>query len=213
VQLRRATAAGLALAILAVAASAAAQSRVVTLEARPTKLAPTQNAVLRGGVSSGRTGETLTLQAKPCGASSFRNVYQLRTGPGGRWLSEYGPGVNSVLRMRWKNTLSREVTVRQAPLVQLDQTSAGEFEVGVGSAGMMWRKRVEIQQRRGGSWVRLRSVLLTKTYASPGQSGVWTDANFRLSVPRGTVLRAVLPAAQAKPCYLGSASNPVRTTG
>jgi hypothetical protein len=72
---------------------------------------------------------------------------------------------------------------------------------------------VEIQRRVGGRWTRVRTVTLTETYASPGNSGVWTDADFRLAVPAGTVLRAVLPAAQARPCYLGTASNPVRTQG
>ena len=205
--------AALLLVAAAVAASALAQSRAATLAARPTNLGPTQNALLSGGVSSGRNGETLTLQAKPCGTSSFRNLLVFRTGPGGRWLREYSPGVNSVLRIRWKGAFSAPVTLRQAPLVQLDQTSAGDFEVGVGSLGMMWRKRVEIQRRTGGRWVRVRSVVLTETYASPGQSGVWTDANFRLSVPRGTQLRGVLTAAQARPCYLGSVSNPIRTQG
>ena len=196
---------------LAFGAVALAQSRAATLEARPTSLGPVQNAFLTGGVSSRRNGESLTLQAKPCGTSSFRNLFVFRTGPGGRWQREYGPGVNTVLRVRWGKVLSRPVTIRQAPLVQLDETSAGEFEVGVGSLGMMWRKRVEIQRRTGGRWVRVRSVVLTETYASPGQSGVWTDAKFRLSVPRGTALRAVLTGGQAKPCYLGSASNSIRT--
>jgi hypothetical protein len=210
---RLALAATLGALAVAVAASAAAQSRGVTLQARPTNLGPTQNAFLTGGVSSGRTGETLMLQAKPCGSTSFRNLFVFRTGPGGRWSREYGPGVNTVVRVRWKGAFSAPVTLRQAPLVQLDQTSTREFEVGVGSLGMMWRKRVDIQQRTGGRWVRVRSVVLTKTYSSPGQSGVWTDADFTLSVPRGTVLRAVLPAAQARPCYLGSVSNPLRTQG
>jgi hypothetical protein len=67
-----------------VAASAVAQSRVATLQARPTNLAPTQNAFLTGGVSSGRNGEQLVLQAKPCGTTSFRNLFAFRTGPGGR---------------------------------------------------------------------------------------------------------------------------------
>jgi hypothetical protein len=209
---RLAFALGIAVAAAATA-SALAQSRAATLAARPTNLGPTQNAFLSGAVSSGRNGETVTLQAKPCGTSSFRNLFVFRTGPGGRWLREYSPGVNTVLRVRWKGVFSPTVVVRQAPIVQLDQTSAGEFEVGVGSLGMMWRKRVDIQQRTGGRWVRVRSVVLTKTYASPGSSGVWTDADFTLSVPVGTQLRAVLTAAQARPCYLGSASNAIRTQG
>jgi hypothetical protein len=197
----------------ALVGSAAAQSPAVTLQALPTNLGPTQNALLTGGVSSGREGERVTLQAKHCGLSSFSNLFVLITGPGGRWQYEYSAGVNTVLRVRWRGATSVPVTLRQAPLVQLDQTGVRQFEVGVGSLGMMWRKRVEIQQRKGSRWVRVRSVVLTETYASTGSSGVWTDADFTLAVPPGTVLRAVLPAVQAKPCYLPSVSNAVRTHG
>jgi hypothetical protein len=194
-------------------AFAEAQSRVVTIQARPTNVTPVQNVFLSGGVSSGRDGERLTLQAKPCLSSSFRNLSVFRTGPGGRWLHEYSPGITTVFRVRWGQTFSNQVTVRQTPILQLEETSAGEFEVGVGSLGTMWRKRVEIQKREAGRWVRLRSVVLTETYAHPGSSGVWTDADFKLSVPKGTVLRAVMTDAQARPCYLGSVSNTVRTQG
>ncbi len=121
--------------------------------------------------------------------------------------------MNATLRARWRGAVSRAVLVRQAPLVQLDQTSAREFEVGVGSLGLMWRKRVEIQRRAGGRWQLVRRVVLTDTHAGPGSSGVWTDADFMLSVPVGTALRAVLTSAQARPCYLGSASNVIRTQG
>jgi hypothetical protein len=38
-----------------------------------------------------------------------------------------------------------------------------KFEVGVGSFGRMWRKRVDIERRTDGRWSRLRSVLLTET--------------------------------------------------
>jgi hypothetical protein len=200
-----------AAAALALAAVASAQSGRVALEARPTKLGPVQNVLLTGGVSSGRTGETVTVQAKLCGTSSFRNLFVVKTSPGGRFTREWGPGINMELRAVWKGARSRTILVRQAPVVQLDQTSPGEWEVGVGSLGMMWRKRVEVQRRVGGRWTRVRTVVLTDTYTSPGQSGVWTETEFRMGFPRGTVLRAVLTAAEARPCYLGSVSNTVRT--
>jgi len=203
----------LTLAALAAVAVAGAQSPRVELSVRPTKLGPLQNALLTGAVSSGRTGESVVIQAKACGLTSFRNVRVIRTGPGGRWTQEFGPGVNTTLRAVWKGVRSAPVEVRQAPNVQLDQLSAREFEVGVGSLGHMWRKRVEIQRRAGGRWARLKSVLLTDTYTSPGSSGVWTDAHFTATLPRGTVLRAVLTAAQARPCYLRGVSNTVRTQG
>ena len=34
---------------------------------------------------------------------------------------------------------------------------------------------------------------------------------FRLAVPKGRLLRAVLPRAQARPCYLAGVSRTLRT--
>jgi hypothetical protein len=197
-----------------VVAVASAQSGRVVLQVRPTKLGPTQNALLVGAVSGGRGGEWVTLQAKDCGLSSFRNVFVITTGPGGRWQREYGPGVNTVLRARWKSAVSAPVAVAQSPIVHLDQLSIRRFEVGVGSQGRMWRKRVQIQRRSAGSWLTVRQVVLTETYSTPGQgSGTFTDAEFTATFPDGTALRAVLPLAQARPCYLRGVSNPIRTQG
>ncbi len=35
--------------------------------------------------------------------------------------------------------------------------------------------------------------------------------HFKIAVPKGTTLRAVLPLAQAKPCYLAGYSKLIRT--
>ena len=37
------------------------------------------------------------------------------------------------------------------------------------------------------------------------------ERGLRFEVPKGTSIRAVLPLAQAKPCYLAGYSNIVRT--
>ena len=204
---------GVAAVAVAVAATADAQSTQIAMEARPTKLQPTQNVLLIGRISSPTSGETVTLQGKLCGQSSYRNLTAFNTAPGGVFRVEWSVGMNATLRARWRGATSRPVLVRQAPLIQLDQTSAREFEVGVGSLGLMWRKRVEIQRRVSGRWQLVRRVTLTDTAAGPGSSGVWTDASFRLAVRPGTQLRAVLTAAEARPCYLGVTSPVLRTQG
>jgi hypothetical protein len=202
----------LLVAVLVLAAGAQAQSRQVTLDVRPTRLAPTQNALLSGRVSSGRTGETVTIQLRYCAQSTFRNLVAVRTAPGGVFQLQHSPGMNGTLRARWKGAVSPAVAVRKAPFLQLDETGPGAFEVGVGSLGLMWRKRVEIQRRSAGGWSTVRSVTLTDTEAGPGSGGVWTSAHFRLAAPPGTLLRAVLTAREARPCYMGTTSAPLRTT-
>jgi hypothetical protein len=203
-------AAALAIALVGVAS---AQSGAVALQVRPTELRPTQSATLLGRISSRRSGEVVRIEARHCGQTSYRTVTQVRTPPGGTFRLEWAVGINATFRARWRGAVSRPVLVRQQPFVQIDQTGASEFEVGVGSLGLMWRKRVEIQRRTGGRWQLVRRVTLTDTHAGAGSSGVWTDADVRLSVPVGTQLRAVLTAAQARPCYLGSTSNVIRTQG
>lgn len=202
----------IALLALLVAAAAGAQSRQVTLDVRPTRLGPTQNPLLLGRVSSGRADETVTIQVRYCVESTFRNLVAIGTTSGGVFQIEHYVGMNGIVRASWEGAVSRPVVVQKAPFLQLDQTAARVFEVGVGSLGLMWRKRVQIQRRAEGRWLPVRTVTLTDTHAAPGSNGVWTDAHFRLTVPPGTVLRAVLTAKQARPCYLGTTSAPIRTS-
>ena len=190
---------------------AGAQSRVATLQARPTNVTPVQNVFLSGGVSSGRDGERLTLQAKPCLTSSFRNLFNFRTGPGGRYLREYAPGINTLFRVRWVGR-SAGVMVRQSPLLQLDETSAGSSRSASG-----------VSARCGASGSRSRSARRPlgqgalgrpdRDVHQPGTERRLDGRRLQAPVPRGTQLRAVLTAAQASPCYLGSMSNPIRTQG
>ena len=206
---------GLVVTALAVILAAPADGRVdarVTLSARPTTLASLQNATLLGQVDNGRADEQVLLRAKDCGQPSTRTIGLVVTREGGTWTTEFGPGVNTVLHAEWKGAKSAPVLLRQQAHVALDRLSGRRFEVGVGSKGMMWRKRVLIQRRAGGSWATVRQVVLTETHSTPGLgSGTFTNAHFRASFPRGSVLRAVLPRSEAKPCYLAGVSNTVRT--
>jgi hypothetical protein len=52
-------------------------------------------------------------------------------------------------------------------------------------------------------------VRLTDSMRSTGLVSV-SEARFRLAVPKRTLLRAVLPLAQARPCYVRSVSKVVK---
>ena len=209
--------AGLAAALGALALSPSAsadqaQRRRVELSLRPTSLGALQNAFPSGRVASGRAGEQVRLQVKPCGLPAYQAFTLLRTTEGGTFRQEYAPGINASVRAVWRGSPSAPVAVRQAPRVQLDQRGPSRFEVGIGSLGWMWRKKVSIQRRQGSSWVTIKRVTVTRTYNSPGTgSGTWTEAEFSASIPADATLRAVLPLSEAKPCYRAGVSNVVRT--
>jgi hypothetical protein len=104
----------------------------------------------------------------------------------------------------------RAVTIRQGANVGLARRRSGNgFVVGVTAKRGFWRKQVEIQRRTGGSWRTVRTIRLTDSVSSTGVVSA-SEATFRLPVPGGTLLRALLPLSQAKPCYVQSVSKVVR---
>jgi hypothetical protein len=189
--------------------AAAVPSARVTLAARPLVLQPNAPLTLSGAIDSGREGEVVTIQTKDCGFSTYTGVASATTGARGTFTAEIRPNIGTEVRALWSGATSPPIAIRQQPLVQVFKRAGRTFEIGVSSKGQFWHKRVFFQIRRG-SWKTMKSVLLTDTASSPGAPFVFTSAKFQASVPRGTQVRAVLPAAQARPCYLAATSAVIR---
>jgi hypothetical protein len=202
-----------ALAVIAALATAPADGRAnaqVSLNARPTTLGWSQTATLFGAVDSREADQRVTIEAKRCPLTSFTEVAVVVTGDGGNFNTTFGAGVNTTIRAVWRNATSAPVELRQTPRLQLDKRGRNRFEVGVASQGQLWRKKVQVQRRAGGKWVNVKTVVLSDTQGSTGQAFVWIEAEFQAKVPRRSSVRAVLPASQARPCYLAAVSNTVR---
>ena len=182
----------------------------VTIFARPTVVGlGRMTTTLFGSVANGRGGQLVDIQAKDCGQRFFRGVAGTQTRDGGQWTTEYLPGITTSLRAVWNGHASAPVAIRSEATVSL-RRARGAYEVGINAKMQFWHRRVLIQQRRQGSWRTVRSVLLTKQGATTGWAYVYTSGSFRMSIPRGAQIRAVLPANQARPCYLASISNTLR---
>jgi hypothetical protein len=200
-------------AAVALPALAAQSANEVTIFAHPPVAASDSPITLSGTVRSGRPGELVDLQAKDCGQSSFRIVQSARTQSGGRWATTFFPGIGTSVRAVWKGHTSTPVRIGQRAMLRFapkanDRT---RFVVSVVARAQFWRKKVVIERlnRERGVWRHFRSVVLTSQQA-PGQF-VWTSGEFTARLPRGTMLRALLPQSQAGSCYLLSYSLPLRT--
>jgi hypothetical protein len=181
----------------------------VTIFARPTVLGWTQTATLFGAAEGAAPQDIVEIQAKGCGSTFFKTVVEAHAGTGGGWSTPVGVTITSTFRAVWKGKLSPTVTVRKGANVSLVRRRAGgSYIVAVTAMRSFWRKRVEIQQRRQGTWRTVRTVALTDSVGSTGIVSA-SEATVRLSVPKGTRLRAVLPSGQAKPCYVRSVSKVV----
>jgi hypothetical protein len=73
--------------------------------------------------------------------------------------------------------------------------------VSVSGKVSFWRRYVLLQRfdRRRGVWITLRRLVLTEDLGR-------TDW-FRPAVPKGSQIRVLLPASQARPCYVGGPSQ------
>jgi hypothetical protein len=202
--------------VVALASTAAAAPEPVTILARPTLLGPNQVVALSGSVDSSQAGQIVTIQAKDCRSptQSFQEVASARTREGGAWSTEYSPGISTTLRAVWNDTPSAAIAIRQRAAVHLRPlASRNRFRVLVGGKLQFWRKRIVIQrfERRLGTWITVRSVLLTETGGTAGYGDAVTWADLRVPAPRGTLVRALLPQSQARPCYLAGVSRLLRT--
>jgi hypothetical protein len=164
-----------------------------------------------GSVSGGDAGKKVTVQFKACGLQpiQFRDVFETTTEAGGRFsLEELRPfnlGVSGVYRAVSGGEVSTEIRVQQRAAVYMRHLGGGRFEVWVGAKVSVWRRFVLLQrfERRRGVWITMRRLVLSE---SPSYT-----APFRPRVPRGTLIRAVFPLSQARPCYLAGYGPLLRT--
>lgn len=188
-------------------------SEPVTIFARPLIVNgfPELTTTLYGAVANRRAGESIEIQAKDCGSPTFRSVGGTATVDGGGWTMPYRPGVNTMLRALWKDSASAQIAVKQRARPYLLKRPRGNvFYVAVSGKRSFWHKRVLIQRFDGQSrrWVAVKNVLLVDTSStSVPVSEVSTSAEFTVKLPKGTLIRAVMPLSEAKPCYLGGVSS------
>jgi hypothetical protein len=170
---------------------------------------------LFGSVDSRRAGEAVTIQARDCGLPSFRAVAGASTVEGGGWSTTFYPRISTRLRAIWKDATSAPIEIRLPVSVWLRKRSGGQLEVSAGGAKSFWGKRVRIERLDGrlGRWRFVRTIRLTEDYPSMNSPPVGTSASFARFKPRlatGTLLRAVMPLSEARPCYTAGASPTVR---
>ena len=194
------------------AAGASVTARDVTISARPSIAGPDAPITLSGTVRTRRPGESVEIQTKDCGSSFYRAFTVTRTQSSGIWATEFFPSIGTTVRAVWNGHVSRAIAVGQRAMIRLAPKASDRtrFVVAVVARAQFWRRKIVIERldRGRGVWRRYRSVVLTDQHA-PGEFA-WTEGEFTARLPRGSLLRAFLPQAQAGPCYLASYSLSVR---
>ena len=223
----------LAAALLCLAAGAtigsvaiSASNSAVSIGVRPSIMRFGEKPEIFGAVTSGNADEEVTVQFRQCGLYpvQFRDFMTTRTIEGGAWSFQELLGVrlgipaSGTFRALWNGEMSREVKFQvraSVRLIPLPIRGGRRFHVLVAGATSFWHRRVRIERfdSRRRSWTLVQSVLVTESLTNKeyGSSTVLDGTRpFRIDVPKGTTVRAVLPLAAAKPCYLAGYSKLVR---
>lgn len=185
-------------------------SDTVAMTIRPVVLKANERATATGVVGSRRPDQLVTIQFQPCGETAWREIAETQTHENGGWTVDVSPGIGGLIRAASGGATSSAVQLKQEPYVSLTHRPPGTFSIFVNAQRPFWHRRAVLQRydAKRRAWVDVRSVLFTESGAPPGVPWVASETDkFKAAVPRGTKLRAKLPASQAKPCYLGATSG------
>ena len=151
-----------------------------------------------GRISSGKSGEQVTVYGRKYGEVSYVQLGVVLTGDQGAWSYAVTPELLSSYQAQWKNLKSAEITVAVQPKLTLKRIG-GWFVVRVDAARSFKNRWVYVQRRSSlGQWVNLRKVVI----------GTATSQRFKVEVPRGlSRLRLFMTVNQAGVGYLASTSN------
>jgi hypothetical protein len=203
-----------AAAALGLALGGSAAETISVTSARPAIVRWAQPVTITGGVGSGQAGIDIYIDAQSCGDGRWEVISGAHTGPGGGFTAEFGAGVNLLVRARAEEATSNVVKIQQRPSVTLQQRPRGTFWVDVNAGRSFWKKRVVLERYvpSARTWRSVRAAVLAHSGSRPGSAFIWSKTEkFRQRVAKGTLVRATLPLAQAKPCYAAGYSNLLRT--
>ena len=182
----------------------------VTMAVAPAAIRFGGATTLSGFVSSGATGESVTIEAQQCGTTTFTRVGSANSTGNGAWSFAVKPTINTTYQVRWRTATSAKLEVKVMPAVALTKVRRGRFTTRITAAQSFVGKYVVLQRyatvRR--RWVSVKRVVLRTATVPAGQTV--SAATFTSSLRRGTRRRVVLPQSQAGTCYLAARSGTVR---
>lgn len=186
--------------------SLGASKRVVTYGGKTT---------LSGSISTGQSGQKVTVLAQPCGQTSFTTLSALTTTTGGAYSYAAQPTLITTYEVRFKNATSVPLTVKVRPRIRLRKLAPRRFRATVSAAQSFAGKTATFQRYSAvlGRWVTVRRFTLVAggTTTLPINPTTLSRRTFRARVRVGLKVRVLLPKAQVGACYAAGVSNTVRS--
>ncbi len=185
----------------------AAADETISWSVRPLIVRWDELVTASGTIGSGQAGQLVTIQQRVCDEQTWRDVGEATTTENGNWSVDFLTRISGLLRATSGGATTDPVQLQQRPWVFFSQRRPGRFRAGVQAQRQYWHRRMRIDRfdRARGAWVKVKRVLITETEGDDQGGGMSDIASttdvFRINVPKGTNLRAVLPTEVGRPCY------------
>jgi hypothetical protein len=182
------------------------------IAATPLIVAWTTPSLLSGAFVGARHDDLVQLEERRCRSTQFTPFLQVPSDPQGGWHVYVAPPITTTYRARFRDDVSGTVTVQVRPSVTIRELARGRFLVTTLAFTQFWRATGVFERFSSsrGRWVRVKTFVLSESGPTTGTSSV-TNGRFRSRLPRGTLVRALLPSSQTRPCYQAGVSNMLRT--
>lgn len=182
-----------------------AAAQAPTLEANPAVVGALSQVALSGTTGSGKAGQTVFVEAKECRSAYYRVVAATTSGAGGGWATSASALTTTTYRARVGRAYSRPAVVRKRAVLALTKLPTGVYQVRAFAGSQLAGKRIRVERLTASGWVLVQRVKLR-------QSDIFgvVETTFRVR-RKGLRLRAFLPLAAARPCFVAGASNIVRS--
>jgi len=160
---------------------------------------------LFGAVTSGASGQSVTLESERFDQAGFSSVATFTTGNGGTWSYSAQPTVRTTYEAKVSNGTSSPLVISVSPAVSLTLVSGGRLSTRVVGEISFASHVLQLQRLSGGLWVTWKHVRLNSN----------AQVTFSTSLPKGrTEIRmAIGPFApgidQAAPGYLAGYSRAI----
>jgi hypothetical protein len=114
---------------------------------------------------------------------------------------------NGQLRARWRGGVSDPISIQVHPFMTLTYKGPSRYFLWIRANDFFGGARAVLERLTGGKWVTVRKFTVHRA-DSVGVAS--SQGTVRARLKKGTVIRAVLPKAQAGRCYLAGFTNTLK---
>ena len=193
----------------------AADPPAITIRADPTVLGRINTgSALMGAIITREAGEYVLIEENVCGRG-WTQLTGTHTAERGEWRVDLdfslAPQANTLYRAKWRGRTSATASVAVRPMLSVTVRGRNVYRLDVYSFRSLAGRTAHLERydRKTSKWiVAARAKLMSGGY---GYSDRNTRAIFGVKLPANTIIRAVVPASQARPCHLAGYSGMLTT--